>query len=40
MCSNPTAELVRVKVDLLGYVNITNEIPVHSKKKWGQLNLN
>ena len=40
MSSNPTAELVRVKVDLLGYVNITNEIPVQSKQIGGQLNLN
>ena len=26
MYKNPTAELVRVKVDFLGYVNVTNEI--------------
>ena len=38
MFSNPTAELVRVKVDLLGYVNITNEIPVHSTN-WGAVKL-
>jgi hypothetical protein len=36
MYLNPTAELVRVKVDLLGYVNVTEEIPLNDNK-WGDM---
>ena len=33
---NPRAELVRVKTDLLGYINIDNEIETDDYK-WGQI---
>ena len=33
MYKNPTAELVRVKVDLLGYVNVTEEIELDDYKR-------
>ena len=36
MYKNPTAELVRVKVDLLGYVNVTNEIELDDNT-WGEM---
>ena len=36
MYKNPTAELVRVKVDLLGYVNVTNEIELDDYT-WGEM---
>ena len=36
MYKNPTAELVRVKVDLLGYVNATEEIELDDNK-WGEM---
>ena len=36
MYLNPTAELVRVKVDLLGYVNVAKEIPLDDNK-WGEM---
>ena len=36
MYKNPTAELVRVKVDLLGYVNVTEEIELDDNK-WGEM---
>ena len=36
MYINPTAELVRVKVDLLGYVNVTEEIALDDYK-WGEM---
>ena len=36
MYKNPTAELVRVKVDLLGYVNATEEIELDDYK-WGEI---
>ena len=36
MYKNPTAELVRVKVDLLGYVNVTEEIDL-DEVKWGEM---
>ena len=39
MSLNPRAELVRVKTDLLGYINIDNEIPT-DYHTWGVLNAN
>ena len=36
MYKNPTAEVVRVKVDLLGYVNVTEEIELDDNK-WGEM---
>ena len=36
MYINPTAELVRVKVDLLGYVNVTEEIAL-CNETWGEM---
>jgi len=33
---NPKAELVRIKTDLLGYINIENDIKVDTNK-WGQV---
>ena len=39
MSLNPRAELVRVKTDLLGYINIDNEIPI-DYHTWGVLSVN
>ena len=36
MNTHPTADFVRVKVDLLGYVNVTNEIELDDYK-WGEM---
>ena len=36
MYLNPTAELVWVKVDLLGYVNVTEEIELYDET-WGEM---
>ena len=36
MSLNPRAELVRVKTDLLGYINIDNEIPTDCHT-WGNV---
>ena len=35
MKANPDARLVRIKTDLLGYVNVTNEIETHDTT-WGR----
>ena len=36
MNANPEARLVRVKTDLLGYVNVTNEIETDDEA-WGRV---
>jgi len=36
MYINPSAVLVRVKVDLLGYINVTKDIALDDNK-WGEM---